>query len=335
MSLKDLKQRSNAALADISNTPAKSNDEPNGRRATTGPGAMAFMQPTIDDLNLRAKSAEAKVEEFQRKLQEQPTEVALDDLEEVKSRRRNLSPEQFDELKANLRNNALVHPISVERAINGKYQIISGHNRVDAYRALGRKSILAVVRDIDPDKIDRSAFYANLLQPSLPDYDKFLGFKRERDQTGRSQKQLAEEAGVAESVLSMLFSFEQLPAEALAVIARNPSVIGMSCVAELAKATKGGKGARVVEAAERLVDGILSQKEAIRYVNTTLISPRAPEAAAVTKVRAGRHEFCHFVGRGKTLRIDFTDESQRTTAEEAIAKLLKNLAKQFDASSKF
>ena len=331
MSFKNLKAKSDDALASIPNAPP----DGGGRRPTTAPGATALMQPTIDALNDRAKAAEAKVGEYEKRLQQQPIELPLDVCQEVPRRRRKLTPEQFEELKANLRSNALVHPISVEPPNGGKYRIISGHNRVDAYRALGRASILAVVRDIEAAKVDRSAFYANLLQPTLPDYEKYVGFKAERDRTGQKQKQMAEEAGISESVISMLFAFDHLPPPAIDIIARNPQIIGMSCAFELAKVARAGNLARVIEAVERLSEGLLGQKEAIRHAMTNPSAPRTKEIVAPSKVKAGRLDFCQYVGRGTTLRIDFKQEAHRAEAEQKIATLLATLAQAAATSSKF
>ena len=152
MSLKDLRSKSNEALASM---PA-GKPLPEGRvaRPVTAPGATAFMQPTIDALNQRAKEAEAKVLDYERRLDQQPTEVALDQLVEVGSRKRRLTDEQFEELKANLAINSLVHPIAVRRREDGRLEVVSGHNRIAAYRALGRSTIAVVVVDIEEGKVD-------------------------------------------------------------------------------------------------------------------------------------------------------------------------------------
>lgn len=334
MSLKDLKNKSDSALAAI---PPIKREEQTQRRPVTAPGATAFMQPALDDLSRRAEAAEAKVLEYQsRGVGQAAIELPLDLLVEVPARRRTLTAEQLKELTENLRANPLVHPISIEPAKDGKYRIISGHNRVDAYRALGRSGILAVVRDIEAEKVERAAFYANLLQPSLPDYEKYLGFKREQEATGKTQKQMAGEAGVPESVLSMLFSFEQLPGEALQLIARRPGVVGMSCAAELAKLSKGKQSqARVLEALERLVEGGFSQKEAVRYASAAPALPRAQQSVAPIKVRSGRKEYCQYVGRGTSLRIEFKEEAHRRQAEEEISQILNRLATRLTPDSKF
>ncbi len=258
----DLKAKSQKALAGMGGPAAP---RPAEVRPVTTPGAVAFLQPTIDALNERVKAAEGAAEALRRKLASQPTEVAVELLDRVEARRRRLTAAQFDELKENLRGNPLVHPVAVKALADGRYEIVSGHHRVEAFRALGRDSVPVVVVDIDDAVVDRAAFYANLLQPSLPDFEKYLGFRRERERTGATQKELARAAGVPESTLSTLFAFDQLPARARELIEDRPEGIGMNCAFELARLTRSGAEAQVVEAVELLLSGRLTQKEAVRH----------------------------------------------------------------------
>jgi ParB family chromosome partitioning protein len=326
MGLKDLKSRSDDALAQIAAQKTVVDTRP--LRATTAPGATAFMQPTIDALNDRAKKAEALAADYRAKLDQAPIELPLDVLIEVPHRRRRLTPEQFDELKGNLANNPLIHPITVQRAADGRFEIISGHNRAEVYRSLGRALIPVVVMELDADHVDRSAFYANLLQPSLSDFEKYLGFKAERDRTGHSQKQMAKDAGVSESIISMLFSFDHLPEEALLLVERRPEVIGMSCAAEMAKLCRSGRKSEVIDAVEQLVEGRLTQKEAIRLASKKVaIAVARPVSKAPVRVRVGRLEFCQYQARGTSLRIEFRSEEQRAEAEAVIDEALHALAR--------
>lgn len=326
MGLKDLKIRSDDALAQIAAQKTTVDDRP--IRATTAPGATAFMQPTIDALNDRAKKAEALAAEYRLKLEQAPIELPLDSLIEVPHRRRRLTPEQFDELKGNLANNPLIHPITVQRVADGRFEIISGHNRAEVYRSLGRTLIPVVVMELESDHVDRSAFYTNLLQPSLSDFEKYLGFKAERDRTGHSQKQMAKDAGVSESIISMLFSFDHLPEEALLLVERRPEVVGMTCVAEMAKLCRAGRKAEVTEAIGQLIEGRLTQKEAIRLASRKVaLAAARPSAQAPVRVRVGRLEFCQYQSRGTSLRIEFRSEDQRKEAEAVIADALQELAR--------
>jgi len=326
MSLKDLKSKSDQALASI----PKAATAADGRaaRPVTAPGATAFMQPTIDALNERAKKAEARAADAERRLESQPTEVNLELLDEVASRRRRLSEEQFDELKSNLANNPLVHPVAVKRRPNGRFEIVSGHNRVAAFRALGRTQIPVVVLEIDEEKVDRSAFYANLLQPSLPDYEKFLGFRAEQERTGSTQKVLAKEAGVSEAMLSQLFAFADLPQAALDSIRAKPDCIGMRCAYELSRLAQGGKASAVIEAVDLLAQGKLTQKEALRHAARVAPASDRPAlpAAATVKIKSGRSQYCQYVSRGTSVRIEFRSEAERIRAQEQLDKVLRSLA---------
>lgn len=325
MSLRDeLTKKSQRALAHMGTAAAA---DGKAARPVTTPGAVAFMQPTIDALNERVREAEAANDELRTKLQAQPTEVDLDLLDEKPGRRRRLTPEQFEELRENLRANPLVHPVAVKRLATGRFEIVSGHNRRDAFRALGRTSIPIVVVDIEDAVVDRAAFFANLLQPALPDFEKYLGFRRERDRTEALQKDLAKAAGVPESTVSMLFAFEALPPRARELIEDRPERVGMNCAADLARLARDGAEDRVVEAVELLLAAKLTQKEAVAYAarKPALSSVRA-RAAAPVKIKAGRLEFCQYVSRGSLLRIDFKAEEHRAEAEQRIAKLLQELA---------
>lgn len=336
MSLRDeLKAKSQKAVEHMGAAPKGADAKTAAAgKPVTAVGAVAFMQPTIDALNERVKNAEAANEELRRKVDAQPTEVELGLLDEKPGRKRRLTPDQFEELKENLRNNPLVHPVAVKRLSNGRFEIVSGHNRVDAFRALGRHTIPVVVVDIEEQILDRTAFYANLLQPSLPDFEKYLGFKREKEKSGATQKELAKEAGVPESTVSMLFAFESLPERARELIEDRPTSIGMNCAAELAKLARNGAEERVVEAVELLLSGKLTQKEAVSHAarKPTTPAPRGTTSAPV-KIKAGRVEFCQYVSRGSTLRIDFKAEIDRAEAEKRIAVLLKELAQESKGDS--
>lgn len=337
----DLKSKSQRAL----DTMNKSDDARAAPRAPVRPvtsiGNLALVQPQIDALNERTKEAEkraldaqakavelhARTAALEQRLADQPSEVEVSDLVEVPGRRRKLTPEEFSELTENLRLNPLVTPISVKRLRDGRFEIISGHNRAHAYRELGRQKIAVAVVAIEDDSVERAAFYANLLQPTLPDFAKFQGFRGERDRHNPklSQRELARAAGVAEKFVSRLFAFEELPVRALELIETQPHIIGSACVADLVRLTKDGATERVIEAIELLVAGKIGQKEAVTFASKPSERVSAPRPEQV-RIRAGRSDYCRFTASGSTLRIQFKDESMRVAAEKAIEELLRKLA---------
>lgn len=323
MSLKSLKSKSDDALASIV---TRAPDNKAVSRPVTSPGATAFMQSTIAELEERARYAELQVAELMQRLKAQPVDIAVDGLIEIPGRRRHMAPDEFLQLTENLRHNPLVHAIAVFLREDGQYEIVSGHHRVDAFKLLGRKLIPAICVNIEIALADRTAFFANLFQSSLTDYEKFAGFRQERERSKLPQKELARISGISESALSMLFTFEKLPQEALRLINTNPACIGMSCAAELSKLARAGRDGQVTEVIELLVDGKITQTEAVRRASRSAQTPRLRWSEKPTKIRAGRLEFCEYSIRGNSLRIDFRSEDLRMEAEAAITDVLQKVA---------
>ncbi|MCL2547913.1 MAG: ParB/RepB/Spo0J family partition protein [Symbiobacteriaceae bacterium] len=74
------------------------------------------------------------------------------------------SPARLQELADSIRDNGLHSPIIVRRK-EERYQIIAGHNRVAAYKLLGKTEILArVVKNLDDDTAAIMVTESNLLQ---------------------------------------------------------------------------------------------------------------------------------------------------------------------------
>ena len=74
--------------------------------------------------NGSADDPRREVEELRQKLALQPTEAAVELLDQVSGRKRKLTPEEYAELKENLRLNPLMHPVTVRARANGRYEII-------------------------------------------------------------------------------------------------------------------------------------------------------------------------------------------------------------------
>lgn len=147
-----------AKTANIGNKPAENpQPRPANTEPRTSPGRLMDAQHRINTAQARIKELEAQLEE------RAALEVPLDSLVEVSSRRRKLTAEQFQELKSNLAQHALATPILVRALPDSKYEIVAGHNRVAAYRELGRSTIRANVASIEEGEIEFVAFFSNLL----------------------------------------------------------------------------------------------------------------------------------------------------------------------------
>lgn len=241
--------------------------------------------------------------------------VKLEDLYEVEGRKRTLTATAFAELLANLEKNPLLHAIVVKPRPQGGYEVIAGHNRIEAYRQLGREEIEADIREFSDNEAFEAAFYSNLFNSPLSDFEKFVGFKEIQSTTKESQKELANRAGVSEAQISRLFSFESLPVDAVALIKTNPNCIGCNSVFKLNKAD----GTRVVDAVEKLVKGEFTESEAVAYAMNVQKAVVAPS----TIIRRGKSKFAEIKSKGNMLVINFKDEATVGNLREKIEKLIE------------
>lgn len=257
------------------------------------------------------------------------SELPLTDLHEVTGRRRHLTPEQFSELKTNLSNNPLTSPIAVRRRKEGGYEIVAGHNRVQAYRELGRERIMSVVLELTEDEADRSAFYSNLLSPALPDFEKYMGLRARIEHGKLTQEQVAREAGILQQSVSLLMSFSGLPKAALTILESVPNkgLLGASAASKLSHIARNGKQGRVVDAVQQLVDGKLSQAAAVSYAARE--DKTKPQTPAPLVIRSGKRSFCTFWRGERDIRISFSDPVEEELRAELQAVVEKH-AKQKD-----
>lgn len=274
----------------------------------------------------RADLAEARVAELEQQ-QGRALELPLDALLIVEGRRRKLTDEEYAHLKANLEQHPLVHPVVVRPAGHGKFEVVSGHNRVAIYRELGRERIRAVVADAGDQEADEFAFYANLMQTNLSDYEKYLGLRLITGPQGNSltQEELAKRTGLSRQTVQQLLAFEKLPDQALAPLKANPTVLGSKAAAKLA-ALKD-RGARVADAIHKLAKGEMTQEEAVRWASAAESAPKAAKPEPIT-VRSGKQVFCKITPVARVLRLEFKTEEERARAETAVREALERLAKE-------
>lgn len=290
----------------------------------TIPGRMADLQ---DRKFLSEKVRELELALQQAKAAGGALEIDLDELHEVPGRRRILTAQQYNELKENLRNYPLASPITVEIRPEGGYFIVSGNNRVRIYRELGRKKIKAWLDEISGQIAEDLSFFANLLNTPLPDYEKFVGFKKFQERYPEmSQQDIANKVGCSKSLIGALFAFNDLPTEAISIIQDNPSIIGSTAAAQLASIAKKGRVTEVTNAIKQIADGKIDQSQAIKLVSNNGIS-KSPPAFTTTPFKIGASKYCTLRRAKNSFRIEFADETEAKAIETELHALIKNRIK--------
>ena len=344
-SLKDRMSKGLAISFTAEDEAAAASMKPTG--PTTGPGQtmqVAALRKQIEELKFQlaekesapSEAAQAKIRELEEQLATASTlEIPLERLHEVHGRRRYMDPSKYAELRENLRHNKLVHPVVVRIRSDGDYEIVSGHHRTDAFRELGRGAIRCVLEDGTEDEADDGAFFANLMQSDLTDYEKYVGLKRfQAKHSDLNQTEVAERVGISQPHVSALLSFERLPEDAHSILETHKAIIGATAAAELATLTDAGKGSRVVEAIKRLAEHKIDQAQAVRFARENE-RPKAPQAPTATfKVKSGKSTWCDVRRARNVMRIEFQTEEVAQAAQEAIRKHLETLATSLNKEEK-
>lgn len=331
MSFKDRLAAKTALIAPVEATEPSSTP----RAPKTAPGAMLHALPILKEKQAEIDAISAEVTTLRARLEKGSpggVEIPIDQLHEVPGRRRYMPPEKYRELRENLRNNDLIHPVVILPRDEGGFEIWSGHHRTEAYRELGRPTIWCVLGKAAKSSVSAGAFYANLMQSDLTDYEKFVGFQQIRARNPNlTQAALAEQSGVSESALSGILSFADLPPEVLDILKGRPGILGFNASIELAALTRTGKAERVVEAVRMLASGELSeQKQAVKFASTDAVK-RTTVTADSFKVKAGKETYCNVRRAKNVMRLEFKTEQETQRVLEVIRSVLESQAQQKDS----
>lgn len=264
--------------------------DPVTTRMKTSPGMFL-------DTQHRAAKAEAEL------IALRDRSVKIADLRIVDGRKRHLSVQEYAELKANLAAFPLIHPITIRALPAGGFELISGHNRVQAYVDLGRTEIGANVIELADEQVLPAAFYSNLLSPALPDYEKYLGFKQLQQATGKSQSDLAKESGVSKTLISMLFGFDDMSKAAHAIFSAHPHAVSATLVSKL----------KNLPFADQALAQFVAGEITAQQVLAVAARPSVPQPVVVRHapviIKRGKQRFAAITVRDATVIVKLADPS--------------------------
>ncbi len=290
----------------------------------------------IESSAKRLRTAESQVKELNEQLESllaggpKVLNIKLTELHEVAGRKRNLDPENYEILKNNLATNDLVTPIIVRVRKTGGYEIVSGHNRSQAYRELGRTTIPAIVADIPEKDVSKDAFFANLIHSSLPDYEKYLGFAAMvAENPGLTQESLAKTSGVSVAHLSKLMAYSRLPQMAHDILSACPSALGARTAHELALEAEAGRSDLVVSAVQLIANKEIDQGKAKDWIRKSSADSKR-EQKPKTKplvVKRGKAAYCSLRQTDKSIRLEFASKEDADALLSKIHALLLTQSK--------
>ena len=185
--------------------------------------------------------------------------------------RREFDPGALAELEASIKANGLLQPITVRRK-GDSYELIAGERRLRAVRNLDWKEVPAVVRDFDDQTMLVLALVENLQRADLNPFEEARGYQRLLGEFSLTHQEVADAVRKDRSTITNLLRILSLPEHVQQLVESGKLSAGH------ARALAGMEHAEALAAAERIVSGGLSVRQAEELVRKR----RAPSAPATS-----------------------------------------------------
>ncbi|MCD7801077.1 MAG: ParB N-terminal domain-containing protein, partial [Ruminococcus sp.] len=97
--------------------------------------------------------------------------IPIDSLEPYHNHKFKLyTGERLEDMIESIRKNGILNPILVQPILNGKYEILSGHNRVECAKKVGLKEIPSIIKEnLSEDEAEVYVIETNLMQRGFND----------------------------------------------------------------------------------------------------------------------------------------------------------------------
>jgi len=119
--------------------------------------------------------------------------------------------EALKELASSIEEKEVQTPISVRKKPDGRYEIIAGERRWRASKKAGKKTIPAIVKDVDEDEAFELAIIENVQREDLSPVEEAEALERLQEMRSYTQEQLSKIVGRSQTQVSQLLSINKVP----------------------------------------------------------------------------------------------------------------------------
>lgn len=233
-----------------------------------------YMVPVSDSTNESSNNIELE-QEYNLKLD---VEIHLIDRSPFQNKIADHHATEFtQELASNINDEKLNSPVILRDMGNGRYQMIAGHHRLDAYISNGEKTIPAIIKKCDDITAAKATILDNIFKSSESPLELWRGFKILLDMKAfSSQSQLASKVSISKTEMSRLFCFDHFTERALEAVECGHKLIGSNSVETLSKYMKDHEDIAVL-AIEAVVDGKLQQNRINSWIQSQISKDKKEE----------------------------------------------------------
>lgn len=196
--------------------------------------------------------------------------------------RQEFDQEKLEELKVSIREVGVLQPIvvrQVEGAGKPKYELVMGERRLRASKALGLKTIPAVVKNTADDEMLRDALLENLHRADLNPLEEASAYQQLLADFGITQDQLASRIGRSRPQITNTLRLLKLPPSVQKKVAAGVISAGHA---------RAILGAGSSEAMERLAQKIVNEELTVRAAEAAAGVSKAPSNRKQKPTAGGR-----------------------------------------------
>lgn len=186
--------------------------------------------------------------------------------------RKEFDEEALDELADSIRQLGIIQPITVRKADDGKYIIISGERRWRAAQRADLDTLPAYIREVDDENLHAMALVENIQRQDLNAIEIALGMQRLMEECHLTQDALSEKVGKKRSSVSNYLRLLKLPDPVQ--LALKEGVISMGH----AKAIAGAPADEQLRVLKRCVRKSLSVRQVEELVRGLVEQPAPAQA---------------------------------------------------------
>lgn len=183
--------------------------------------------------------------------------------------RKEFDEEALDELADSIRQLGVIQPVTVRKAEDGRYIIISGERRWRAAQRADLKTLPVYIREVDDEDLHAMALVENIQRQDLNAIEIALGMQRLLDECHLTQDALSEKVGKKRSSVSNYLRLLKLPDEVQ--LALKEGLISMGH----AKAIAGAPADQQLRALKKCIKKGLSVRQAEELSRSLAEAPAA------------------------------------------------------------
>lgn len=192
-------------------------------------------------------------------------EISVQEIHEnPRQPRANFSPSELEDLISSIQEHGIIQPLIMTRT-NGEYELIAGERRLRAARALGLKTVPAIVRDATEQQKLELALIENIQRQDLNAVEEALAYKALIEEFNLTQENVSKRVGKSRSNIANILRLLELPEEILMAL-KNGQITkshGRTLLAE-------SNAKKRISLFEQILKGVVSVREAEARVSHPL-----------------------------------------------------------------